>query len=183
MEPAARPIVVVDADPGWPERFSRLGARLRSSLGSRAVRIDHIGSTAVPDLDAKPVIDVQVSVVALEPVDLYRGRLEACGFVWREHNPELTKRYFRERPGDRETHIHVRRAGSLDEQLALLLRDYLRTHPDTSREYAALKRRLARTTTTRLAYTEGKAPFTWATLRAADAWAQDIGWEPDGSDA
>jgi GrpB-like predicted nucleotidyltransferase (UPF0157 family) len=178
MEPASPPVVVAAADGRWPQMFSELGTRLRSALGAVALRIDHIGSTAVAGLDAKPVIDVQISVAALEPVDRYRGGIEACGFVWRSGNPELTKRYFRERPGDRETHIHVRRAGSFDEQLPLLLRDYLRSHPEACREYAALKHRLTRTET-RTTYTEAKGPFLWA----ADAWAQGTGWEPAGSDA
>jgi GrpB-like predicted nucleotidyltransferase (UPF0157 family) len=183
MNPALRPIVVVSADPAWADEFARLGARLRSALGPLALRIDHIGSTAVAGLDAKPVIDVQISVAALEPVDRYRSRVEACGLIWRADNPELTKRYFRERPGDAETHVHVRRAGSLDEQLALLFRDYLRTHPDACQEYAELKHRLARTHATRLGYTDAKGPFVWATFRAADAWAQDTGWQPGPSDA
>ncbi|MEP6468189.1 MAG: GrpB family protein [Chloroflexota bacterium] len=62
-------MVVVDHDPAWPIRFAELGDRLRSALGEVALRIDHIGSTAVPDLAAKPIIDVQISVVSLEPVD------------------------------------------------------------------------------------------------------------------
>jgi hypothetical protein len=62
---------------------------------------------------------VQISVASLEPVDVFRAPLEHCGFVWRPENPELTKRYFRERPGAPRTHIHVRRAGSFSEQFAL----------------------------------------------------------------
>ena len=113
-------LTVLEHDPEWSARFAELGGRLRSALGAVALRIDHIGSTAVPGLAAKPIIDVQVSVASLEPVDPYRSALEECGFVWRTDNPERTKRYFRERPGDRRTHVHVRRAGSFSEQFALL---------------------------------------------------------------
>jgi GrpB-like predicted nucleotidyltransferase (UPF0157 family) len=126
----AQDLTVLRYDPEWSVSFAELGGRLRSALGKVALRIDHIGSTAVPGLAAKPIIDVQVSVASLEPIDPFRSPLEECGFVWRQDNPELTKRYFRERPGDPRTHIHVRRVGSFSEQFALLFRDYLRAHPD-----------------------------------------------------
>jgi GrpB-like predicted nucleotidyltransferase (UPF0157 family) len=171
-------------DPAWPGLFAALGVRLRGALGSRALRIDHIGSTAVPGLAAKPIIDVQVSVAALDPVDVFRVPLEGLGLVYRSENPERTKRYFREAPGTRRTHIHVRRAGSWAEQLALLFRDYLREHPEHRDRYAELKRRLARGyPQDRHAYGEAKGPFIWEIMRRADRWSQDIGWMPGASDA
>jgi GrpB-like predicted nucleotidyltransferase (UPF0157 family) len=177
------PAMVVPYDPEWAVLFSDLGARLRRELGDAASRIDHIGSTAVRGLDAKPIIDVQISVASLEPVDAYRSALERCGFVWRSDNTELTKRYFRERRGSRRTHIHVRRAGSFSEQFALLFRDYLRAHPTQAAEYACVKHRLAPLLLTdRHAYVEAKAPFIWETIHLADEWAQATGWQPGESD-
>jgi GrpB-like predicted nucleotidyltransferase (UPF0157 family) len=176
-------LLVIAYDPDWPQLFAELAGRLRARLGDAALRIDHIGSTAVPGLDAKPVIDVQISVANLEPVDAYRSQIECCGFVWRANNTELTKRYFREQPGLRRTHIHVRRAGSFSEQFALLFRDYLRAHPERAAEYASLKHRLAALLITdRHGYVEAKVPFTWDTIRLADDWAQSVGWEPGPSD-
>ena len=134
---------VVPYDEEWPRLFSSLGKSLRAALGDIALRIDHIGSTSVPGLAAKPIIDIQISVADLEPVEPYRLPLEGLGFVSRADNTELTKRYFREPPGSRRTHIHVRRAGSWAEQFALLFRDYIRTHEEDARLYAKLKRRLA----------------------------------------
>jgi GrpB-like predicted nucleotidyltransferase (UPF0157 family) len=94
------------------------------------------------------------------------------------------KRYFRERPGDRRTHVHVRRAGSFSEQVALLFRDYLRRNPEWAARYGAEKRRLAQLLqTNREAYVAAKDPFIWQTLREADGWAQSVGWEPGASDA
>lgn len=178
------PASVVAYDPVWPRLFAELGGALRPALGPVARRIDHIGSTAVPGLDAKPIIDVQVSVDALEPVEDFRAPLERCGFVWRADNADLTKRYFRERPGTRRTHVHVRRAGSFSEQFALLFRDFLRADPDRAAAYAEEKRRLAHLLRTdREAYVAAKAPFVWETIRLADAWAQGTGWEPAASDA
>lgn len=181
--PLPDPIIVVPYDPAWPSQFDALGGRLRAALGGLALRIDHIGSTAVPGLAAKPVIDVQISVAALEPVAAYRSAIESAGFVWRSDNPDLTKRYFREAAGPR-THIHVRRLGSWAEQFALLFRDYLRRHPAEAASYAAHKRALAAAHhADREAYTDAKEPFIWEVMRRASAWSQTSGWEPGPSDA
>ena len=180
----ADPIIVVPYDPGWPILFRDLGARLRQALGDVALRIDHVGSTSVPGLAAKPVIDVQISVVSLEPLDAYRRPLDAAGFAWRAGNPDLSKRYFREAPGGRRTHIHVHRAGSLGEQLTLVFRDYLRAHDEDAQRYAALKQRLAaQYRDDRAGYTDSKGPFVWEILARASHWSQDTGWQPGPSDA
>lgn len=176
--------LVVPYDPRWVDQFRDVGCRLRDELGDLAVRIDHIGSTSVVGLDAKPIVDVQVSVVSLDPVEAYRLPMERCGLVWRPDNPELTKRYFRERPRGRRTHVHVRRIGSFSEQFALLFRDYLRGHPTRAAEYALEKQRLAPLLLMdRPAYVDAKVPFIWATIQLADEWAQSVGWEPGASDA
>ena len=178
------PITVVAYDPAWPELFRQLGAELRAALGGVALRIDHIGSTAVPGLVAKSIVDVQVSVQRLEPVEPFRSPLEAAGFVYRAANTERIKRYFREPPGQRRTHIHVRRAGSFSEQLPLLLRDYLRAHPAAALDYGQRKQALAsRFAHDRRGYQDAKAPITWQVLRRADQWAQQTGWEPGPTDA
>jgi GrpB-like predicted nucleotidyltransferase (UPF0157 family) len=178
------PIVVVPYDPEWPKLFARLGADLRGALGDVALRIDHIGSTSILGLDAKPVIDVQISVASFEPLDAFRLPLEGLGFGFRADNPDLNKRYFREPPGTRRTHIHVRRAGSWPEQLALLFRDYLRAHDEDARRYAELKYRLAvQYRDDRLGYTESKSPFIWETIPKAHRWSQRTGWQPGPSDA
>jgi len=168
----------------WSSLFRELGRRLREALGDVAVRIDHIGSTSIKGLGAKPVIDVQISVGQIEPVDPIRIPLEQLGFVWRKDNPERTKRYFREKPGDRRTHIHVRRAGSWSEQFALLFRDYLRSHPADQRKYERVKRDLAaRYSNDRMKYTDGKNPILWEIMFRADRWEKKTGWEPGPSDA
>ena len=175
---------VIAYDPAWPARFSDLGRHLRLELGDLAQRIDHIGSTAVPALAAKPVIDIQISVHSIEPVQRYRPAIERCGFVWREDNPDLSKRYFREAPGAPRTHIHVRRTGSFAEQFALLFRDFLRQHRDEAELYAADKRRHAHLLAgNREDYVRAKAPIVWAIMERASHWAQATGWEPGPSDA
>ena len=181
---APRLIQISDPDPDWPRQFSALAARLRQALGPVALRIDHVGSTSVPGLAAKPIVDVQISVARLEPVDPFREPLQHLGLVYRAKNPERTKRYFREAPGDRRTHIHVRRAGSFSEQFALLFRDYLRAHEDAAAEYGAVKRRLATAHPhDGQAYTDAKAPICFQIIQRADEWAQTVGWEPGPADA
>jgi GrpB-like predicted nucleotidyltransferase (UPF0157 family) len=177
-------VEIVPYDPAWPEQFTELGRELRAGLGAVALRIDHIGSTSVPGLAAKPIIDLQVSVADLEPLAAYRLPLEQLGYVYRAGNPERTKRYFREPPGRPRTHLHVRRAGSFSEQWALLFRDYLRAHPEVAAEYEAVERRLAvRYRDDRRGYAVAKEPFSWAVIRRADGWTQAQGWQPGPSDA
>ena len=101
------------------------------------------------------------------------------GFVFELENPERTKRYFRERPGDRRTHIHVRRAGSFSEQFALLFRSTSGT-TQSKRLYAAIKHQLAmQFRDDRQGYVDAKGPFIWETIRRADPWAQVRGWDAD----
>ena len=177
------PIRIVPYEPAWPAMFARQAAELRNALGAVALRIDHIGSTAIPQLAAKPVIDVQISVADFEPLDAYCGPLERLGYVFRADNPDRTKRYFREPPGQRRTHIHVRRAGSFGEQVALLFRDFMRVHADVAAEYGDLKIKLAeRYSGDRTAYTDAKRPFIWGVIAQADTWAQRTGWIPKPSD-
>src|SRR6266545_2927122 len=89
--PMSDPITVVAYDPAWPEIFGQLGTQLRAALGGVALRIDHIGSTAVPGLAAKPIVDVQISVERLEPVEPFRSPLEVAGFRYRAANTERIK--------------------------------------------------------------------------------------------
>jgi GrpB-like predicted nucleotidyltransferase (UPF0157 family) len=137
------PVRIVDYNRQWPRLFQDRARAIRAEMGDVALRIDHIGSTAVVGLAAKPIIDVQISVASFEPLEAFKGPLERLGYVYRADNTERTKRYFREPPGRRRTHVHVRRAGSFSEQWALLFRDYLRAHTEVAAEYAAVKRRLA----------------------------------------
>lgn len=170
-------------DHNWPRLFNQVGTGLRAVLGDTALRIDHIGSTSIPGLDAKPIIDIQVSVVSFEPLNAFRLPLEHLGYVFRAENPDLTKRYFRESPGQRRTHIHVRCWGSWSEQQALLFRDYMRVHRDDASRYARLKYALARIyKDDRVGYSDAKSPFIWEIMAKADRWSQDVGWKAGQTD-
>ena len=177
-------VIVVPYDGKWQTEFVEIAKRLRETIGDEALRIDHIGSTAVPGLDAKPVIDIQISVKSLEPMT-YRSALEAAGYRHRADNPDLTKRYFRETEGMRRTHIHVCEAGSWSEQFALLFRDFLRQSEKWRRVYAAEKHALAEHYSApheRDFYVDGKDPIIWHIMQEASRWSKDTGWRPPASD-
>ncbi len=176
-------MAIADYDPAWTMHFQETGQRLRASVGETALRIDHIGSTAVPGLAAKPLIDIQISVARLEPIESYVIPLQKLGYLFRPTNPDLTKRFFHSSPGMRRCHIHVRRAGSWSEQFALLFRDYMRSHDEDTRRYATLKRSLATEGRDVGEYTELKGPFIWEIMVKATAWSQATGWEPGPRDS
>jgi len=135
---------VVTYDPAWAIEFKRERARIAVALGATAVRIDHHGSTAVPGLAAKPVIDIQISVARLQPMDAYAPSLAGLGYVHVPHADDAVCPFFH-RPAEwpHTHHVHVVEAGGEEEQRTLAFRDYLRMHAGAADEYAALKRRLA----------------------------------------
>jgi GrpB-like predicted nucleotidyltransferase (UPF0157 family) len=158
-------VKVVPYDPRWPADFEGERDRLRSALGEVAVRVDHNGSTAVPGLAAKPIIDIQVSVARLHEIDGYAPALARLGYVHMAHaDDDRCPFFFRPAEWPHTHHVHVVEAGSDEERRTLAFRDYLRQHPDVAREYAALKRDLAArhdglTAGSREAYAEAKTAF------------------------
>lgn len=172
------PIVVVDYDPVWPKRFVEISTRLAGALGARAVRIDHVGSTAVPGLAAKPIVDVQVSVPDVDDETAYLPSIEGQGFELRWIEPG--HRYLRPPPDlPRLGQVHACTVGSDWERVHLLFRDYLRAHPAAAAGYAALKRQLAdQFRRDSIAYTDAKGPWIEWTLRLAEEWAPATGWQP-----
>lgn len=185
-------IEISDYRPEWPEEFRWIGAALRRELGEVAVRIDHIGSTAVPGLAAKDVIDVQVTVEKLDHPEI-RPAFERVGARWTDittdHVPpgassdpaEFRKWVFVFEPPSRRANVHVREVERFNQRYALLCRDYLRAHPSTADAYAEVKRQLARRFPNDMgAYTDVKDPVVDLFMSAAGAWT---GWEPGPSDA
>jgi GrpB-like predicted nucleotidyltransferase (UPF0157 family) len=164
-------IEVVPYDARWPARFEVWRKRLAAALGPAATRIEHVGSTAVPGLVAKPIIDMQISVADPDVEADYVAAVEGTGLQLRAREPG--HRYFRPSPDrPREVHVHVCAAGSTWERDHLMFRDYLRAHPTTRAAYADLKWTLAqRYPDDRLAYTDGKSAFILDTLDAASKWA------------
>jgi GrpB-like predicted nucleotidyltransferase (UPF0157 family) len=137
-------IEVVPYDPDWPGAFEAEAARLRTALKTLALRIDHHGSTAIPGLGAKPIIDIQVSVAALQPLSAYGAKLEALGYIHVPHPDDSFCPFFH-RPSQwpHSHHVHVVKKGGREERRTLAFRDYLRDHRDVAREYEDLKRAVA----------------------------------------
>lgn len=183
-ERAHDPIDVAPYDERWSPRFRAWRDRLAAGLGPVAIRIEHVGSTAVVGLAAKPIVDIQVSVADTNDEHRYVPAVEACGLKLRLREPG--HRYFRppaERP--RDVHVHVCDADSVWEREHLLFRDYLRAHPAVRDKYAELKVQLAeRYPDDRLAYTDAKSAFILDALDAALLWAPQVGWQlPQGKRA
>jgi GrpB-like predicted nucleotidyltransferase (UPF0157 family) len=156
-DPAVR---IVEPDPGWAEEAERELARVGEALDEVAVRLEHVGSTSVPGLAAKPIVDLQVSVAALEPQAAYVEPLEAIGYLFVPYatSPEY---HFFGRPAERPRthHLHVCLAGSFEERRHLAFRDHLRSHPEDAARYEAVKREAARRhPEDRLAYMAFKEP-------------------------
>lgn len=166
------PIEVVDYDLVWPILYRKWQDRLTDALRSAALRVEHVGSTAVPGLAAKPVIDIQISVADLRQESQYVPQLETAGVQLRSR--DQFHRYFRPHAGHpREVHVHVCQAGSAWENEHLVFRDYLRGHPAARDAYAAAKRAAARAwPDDRWAYTEAKTGIILDVLEAAGRWAQ-----------
>ena len=160
-------------DSRWVVEFEDERARLQAALGALAVRIDHHGSTAVPGLAAKPVIDIQISVRHLHPIEPYAERLVVLGYVHLPHPDDAFAPFFHRPAAWPHTHhIHVVRSGGEEEQKTLAFRDYLREHVDVAREYEALKKELAPRYSssqfaTRQAYADAKGEFIARVTRQA----------------
>jgi GrpB-like predicted nucleotidyltransferase (UPF0157 family) len=139
-------IELVDYDPAWPARFAVEARVLRDALGAHALRIDHVGSTAVQGLIAKPVIDIQVSVASLDDPAAFDTALDAAGYTHLVHDPAFDRIYpFFAKPlgWPRTFHVHLCVAGSTEEARHLAFRDHLRAHPEVARDYVQLKQQLA----------------------------------------
>lgn len=139
------PIQIVDYDESWPARFEAEAARLRETLGDLAVRIDHVGSTSVPGLAAKPVVDIQISVPDVTDLDAYAEPLRRLGYEYVPDPDFMDYPFFGWPRGrlDREVHLHVCQAGTEMERRHLAFRDRLRSDVAERDAYAALKRELA----------------------------------------
>lgn len=176
-------IEIVPYNPQWRTEFMEIGQRIRAALGDTALRIYHIGSTSVEGLAAKPIIDIQVSIRSWDDFDHSRQQFNSIGYIHRADNPDKTKRYFREAPGGKRTHIHVRELGSWAEQFPLLFRDYLRCHNEECGLYAAVKYELmTKYQKDRHGYVEAKEPVIWDIMRRASRWSQEVGWKAGGTD-
>lgn len=191
-KPAEAPVKVVPYDQSWPRWAEAELGRLTSSLGDLVLHAAHIGSTSVPQMAAKNLLDLQLSVWDLpEAAAAFDAPLAELGYVRRpyEHDhvpagdtsdPAMwAKRFWNRRnhPGG-DVNLHVRVVGSPNERLALLFRDYLRAHPLAVAAYSRFKFALAAQVGDLAAYTDIKDPVVDLVVAAAGEWAAETGWQP-----
>ena len=189
-------ITIVAYDTSWPEAFIAVAQPLRTALGELALRIDHIGSTSVPGLAAKDVIDVQVTLKDFSSAPQLVSALGSLSYTLiphftSDHLPPLyqgpetdwEKLIFRPPANQRPTHLHVRALGRPNQRYPLLFRDYLRAHPVASAAYAQIKTSLSQRHPDDVDfYYDIKDPLCDIVIDAAEDWAQATGWQMGPSD-
>jgi GrpB-like predicted nucleotidyltransferase (UPF0157 family) len=190
-------VAVVEPRTTWADE-GRLWARaVRRGLGDVAIDIDHVGSTAVPLLAAKEVIDLQVTVLDVAPAELIVSPMHAAGFHWvrtvradapRDGYPSTPQHWekllFREPEGARRVLVHVRKLGGASARVTLLLRDFLRADAAARDDYGAMKQAIwAALPDDKQAYDALKRPWISMVLRLAEAWASRTRWRPGAPDA
>ncbi|QIL76060.1 GrpB family protein [Hymenobacter sp. HDW8] len=187
----SRPVVLQPYQAGWAHEFATLAQRLRAAVGPGLVKINHIGSTAVPGLCAKDVLDVQLQVSSIADAVSLTQQLRAVGFQKGEsliydmfhglpaHSPELHKFYMREPLGERRMHLHIREAERFNARYALLFRDYLRAQSSARDEYGEFKLRAAALFPHSIeGYLFLKEPVFHLLYYAAELWAEKVQWKP-----
>jgi len=166
-------VVIAVYDLSWPEIYAGEAQAIRQALGDILVGVEHVGSTAIPGLAAKPVIDILVGVTVLAEAEAKIPALEALGYECRGENGIPRRLFFRKGLVEfrRTHHLHMVEAGHEQWKSLLAFRDYLRSHPGDAQRYEALKRALAEQfRDNRAAYSKGKTQFVQATLEKA--WQQ-----------
>jgi dephospho-CoA kinase len=201
---ARAPARLAPADPVWPDQARRIINRLKTTCGHRALRVDHIGSTAVPNYDAKDVIDIQITVESLAVADELAEPLLAAGYPRLEHitqdaakadarstvdrydhsdDPGLWhKRIHASADPGRPTNVHIRVDGWPNQQFALLFVDWLAANPDVRADYLEVKRQADSIGGGEvLRYVTAKEPWFLDAYRRAWLWANSTGWRPQPS--
>jgi GrpB-like predicted nucleotidyltransferase (UPF0157 family) len=184
-------IVIVRADASWPAQYEKIARAVSDLLGETAQRIDHIGSTSVPGLAAKDILDMQVTVETESALDDAVERMVAADWEVRpprrDHpvpglpadDVQWVKRLLVEPMYRRRVNLHVRVAGRANQRYALLFRDYLRSHPETAAAYGEFKRRAAALPIESTAdYSDLKDPVCDLIYLPAEEWAARTGWTP-----
>lgn len=173
--PEHREIQLVPYDPSWPEKFKSEQQKITTALGARALRVDHIGSTSIRGLIAKPIIDIQLSVDDPDNEGEYLPELEQQGYVLRLRQ----KGHRMVRTPELDFQVHICKTGSDWERRHLLFRDWLRHDKDDRRAYADLKERLAKQDwETMNHYADAKGKVIRELTKRAEAWAAETDWQP-----
>lgn len=150
--------------PSWLEKFQKEATKIREAIGEgNIISIEHIGSTAIPGISAKPIIDIAIGVQSLETAKNFLPVLEKMGYSFWDKNPKKDRMFFvKGLPpnGPRTFHVHIMEASGDELPKRILFREYMRTHPEEADKYEALKKELSeKYKQDREAYTEAKSDF------------------------
>jgi GrpB-like predicted nucleotidyltransferase (UPF0157 family) len=138
-----RKVEVLPYDNQWPSKYEEEANKLRRIFGGQLVAIHHIGSTSVPGLAAKPIIDILIVIKDISLVDKYNQDMQSIGYEAKGENGISGRRFFQKGGDNRTHHVHIFEVASPEIERHLAFRDYLRSHPDAAKEYGDLKRKLA----------------------------------------
>lgn len=167
-------VVVNHYNPQWPGMFEAEATRIRDIFGEELLALHHIGSTSVPGLKAKPIIDMIPVVQNIDVVDQYNDKMIALGYEPMGEFGIPGRRYFRKGGDDRTHHVHVFQAGSAEIERHLVFRDYLRQHPEDAKKYGELKQSLAERFPYDIeAYMDGKDQFIKDLEQEALKWNRE----------
>jgi GrpB-like predicted nucleotidyltransferase (UPF0157 family) len=168
-----RKVELVPHDPTWAAQAAAESARLAEAIGPTLIHIEHVGSTSIPGIRAKPTIDLQPIVKSLADLDARQPQVEALGYIWRGEFGIPGRRYcIREENRRRLFHVHCHEQGHPEIARTLVFRDYLRAHTEEAKAYEALKIACAAAhPDDTLAYSNAKGDWIRACITRAEAWA------------
>lgn len=171
----ANPVIIVDYDPNWPRLFQSFSKRIADALGHMAAVVEHVGSTAVPGLAAKPIIDIDVLLTSETMLPVAIERLASLGYIYRGDLGVPEREAFFAPAGDPPHHLYVCPPCSAEFRRHVAFRDYLRAHPKDARTYSDLKIALAeRFREDRPAYNNAKAEFVTELTRRAVRYSEEV---------
>jgi GrpB-like predicted nucleotidyltransferase (UPF0157 family) len=166
-----RRVEVVPHSPGWAAEFRAEADRLTAVLGDEVVAVHHVGSTAIPGISAKPIIDILLAVREVERLDDLSPEMAALGYEARGEFGLPGRRFFiKETDGRRTHHIHAYTVGNPELERHLAFRDYMISHPENAEAYGRLKENLAQEATDFEGYMDGKDAFIKEMEKKALAW-------------
>ena len=164
-------ILLVDYDRTWPAKYQQEAALVTDAFNEILVRIHHIGSTAIPEICAKPKIDILVEVTDIELVEERNPKMVKLGYETRGEFGILGRRYFSKKGGEGTYHVHTFQVGDSHIDDHLVFRDYLKARPELAQEYCRLKRKLAEKYPEDIeSYTEGKSEFILEMIEQGREW-------------
>ena len=165
-------VIIVDYDPNWPQMYEQEKARIQDAIGEYLIDIQHVGSTSIPGLSAKPIIDIMPIIRDIALIPHCVQPLESLDYAYFGENGIPGRYYFR-KPADimsqpHTYHLHVLEKGHDQWAMMLLFREYMLLHPESAQQYDLLKRELAtKFGFDRVGYTDAKESFVKSIIRAA----------------